>query len=99
MFKVGDKVVPHAKTATGYMSLESCNYWRKAKEKNQFFLYIIQIKENPNYENEIVYVLHSLKNGSGGNFYREEDLTPYIIYDNSTTLYEIQMKVGDGIAL
>jgi hypothetical protein len=102
-FKIGDKVVPHSKTATGYRNdLTSCSKWRKAREIGQPFLYVIEITFNhfAEAEDELIYALSQSNDiTSGGNYYREEDFELYIEYGRNTPLYEIQTKAGEYNAI
>lgn len=44
-FKVGDRVVPHAKTVPGYGSLEQSAEWAKARDREQPFLYVTWVEK------------------------------------------------------
>ncbi len=45
IFKIGDKVIPHAKTK-GMVDLNGSSVWREAKEKGQPYLFVDYIQDD-----------------------------------------------------
>ena len=82
-FNVGDKVVPLSKSVWG--CLEESGIWRKAREKEQGFLYIT------GYENELdCFVCNVENNGySSGDFFKAFDLVPYTEETNTNNKAEM----------
>jgi hypothetical protein len=71
-FKVGDKVVPHQKTAGSHLS--NSTVWKKARLNNQPCLCISHVSKN--YTGSQKYVCRNII-GGGGDYFNEEDLTLY----------------------
>lgn len=69
-YKVGDKVVPIAKTA-GVINLERCDYWNIAKSTGQNYLFVTVILSDG------THVCNRNANSDTGNWYLESDLIPF----------------------
>jgi hypothetical protein len=71
--KIGMKVVPFQKTVKNYLDFNSSGVWRRAKEKNQNYLYVVGFEENEKY-----YMLSEIMGFEiYGDFYNAEDFEPY----------------------
>lgn len=68
-YKVGDKVVPIAKTV-GVANLETCEYWSNARISGQNYLYVIEVNNN-------CYGCNTSGREMAGNLYNESDLIPF----------------------
>ena len=75
---IGMRVVPHDKTMDKdyYGGLETSNVWKRAKEINQPYLYLIEYSEADH-----AYVLN-YENKYDGDFFNIEDFDPYVEVDN-----------------
>lgn len=77
-FKLGDKVVPHAKTFFGKCdSLEQSATWREAKMMSQPFLYVIRVAETSDHRAD--YTLSQFKDRKSGDHFAEGDFTLYAV--------------------
>lgn len=72
MFKLGDKVVPHQKTVSGWDGLDESLHWNKACSRGQKYLYIVGYDEE-----EQAWKLNADNTETSGDFYREKDFTLY----------------------
>jgi len=76
-FAVGDKVVPISKTVPGWED-EAPN-WNNRGGKEQGFLYVRHINSELTREHKAtVYICGAPKADSGGDYYLESDLIPYV---------------------
>ncbi|MBZ9622933.1 hypothetical protein G9F71_008705 [Clostridium sp. FP2] len=99
-FKIGDKVVPHAKTARGYEGhFEKESNWKEAKKLGQPYLYVTTKYRTP--VGEQVLKLNSSKNGYSGNYYLPTDVTLYNKEKKEVVKAEepLILKVGDSIKI
>jgi len=69
-YKVGDKVVPIAKT-TGVVGFNECGHWGAAQITGQNYLYVIEVYSS-------YYVCNVSNKAIAGNHYKESDLIPYV---------------------
>lgn len=79
MFKIGDKVVPHQKTAKGWEGLENSQQWKEAQMKDQPYLYITAYDEE-----EEAWLLNTENEEAEGDFFRDED---FILYTKWEVLF------------
>jgi len=90
---VGNKYVPHQKTARNWDSLDECSQWSKAKKANQPFLYYTGTYDD--YHND--YHCFSVEPYNGisveGNYYNPQDVTPY--NDTATT---VKLRKGNVVS-
>lgn len=70
-FKCGDMVIPIDKTK-GLRDLESSMVWRRAKERNQPFIFVCNWNED-----EDAYCCDHYSNEASGDYYAESDLIHY----------------------
>lgn len=74
LVKIGMKVIPYQKTAFT-SKLEQSNVWKRAKSKNQEYLYVID------YDSALKYFVLddvNMNDGENGDYFRPEDFEPYI---------------------
>lgn len=92
-FNIGDKVVPVSKTVWG--TLEESNVWKRAKEKNQNFIYINSL--NGDGEHGVLTCNEEITEYDSGDFFRESDLVLYTeetgVTDNVKQLVENLKKL------
>ena len=84
--KIGMKVVPFKKTASGWtQELSDSVVWQVAVRKKQPYLYVVGITDNSEKylidgkvktENEIYYHLNNIRQ-SGGDYFAASDFKPY----------------------
>jgi hypothetical protein len=83
--EIGMKVVPFQKTLEGYAEFEDSHVWKRAKEKNQNYLYVIDFDEDETY-----YILSEIMNDEAdGDFFNAEDFEPYEKGTNKYSLKDI----------
>lgn len=80
-FKVGDKVVPHAKSIYTGDELSKSSVWKRALETGQPCLFVTSIERDG--RNELYLVLDTDESNSG-DYFRPEDVT----------LYEEDVEIG-----
>lgn len=73
-YKVGDKVVPIAKTGGG-LKLQNCIFWEEARKNGKSYLYIVRVFQPGGV---VDYHCSSISNDTDGNCYMETDLIPYV---------------------
>jgi len=74
--KIGMKVIPHDKTATGWGELSSSNHWKVAQETGQPFLFVLRATTN-SYDKTTVWVLGETQGGHG-DLFNASDFEPYV---------------------
>lgn len=103
-FKIGDKVVPHAKNGCGYAEdLNNEGNMKKAKEKSQPYLYIVRF--NKEKDGDILVLSHS-ETATGGNYFLPTDVTLYVEPKEEVSKVEeiktkepVNFKVGDLVKI
>jgi len=73
--RIGMKVVPHDKTATGWGELSDSREWKAAQEKGQPFLFVSSQETNA-FGGKLVWVLYAT-HGGGGDLFNASDFEPY----------------------
>lgn len=74
--KIGMKVVPHDKTATGWGNLSSSGHWKAAQEKGQPFLFVSSQCTNA-FDKAPVWVLGKTQD-IDGDLFNASDFEPYV---------------------
>lgn len=94
-YKIGDKVVPHSKTAVGFevRNIKNEGNWENALEINQPYLYVNGFDKDKA-ENKVL-VLGDTIRRNRGNFYLPSDVTLYVEAIEETPKF----KVGDKVKL
>ena len=75
--KIGMKVVPHDKTATGWGNLSSSGHWKAAQEKGQPFLFVSSQCTNA-FDKAPVWVLGKTQD-IDGDLFNASDFEPYAV--------------------
>jgi hypothetical protein len=96
-FKVGDKVVPIAKTV-GRISLDMSYNWNEARATGQNFLYVNELPHthdigDPEYDAYIC----GRKDGDSGDYFMESDLIPYVDFEIGDKVVLLPYRHGDVV--
>jgi len=88
--EIGMKVVPHSKSVPNYGDLENSHFWELAKQNNQHYLFVVEIRNDKivlNVDNTSIF----------GDFFLPEDFEPYIKENkqNNNESRNINMKKSD----
>lgn len=86
--EIGTKVVPQKKSYG--CRLEDCQHWKRFKNKEQDFLYVVDIKHCDGLD---LYILNSKKHGWSGNYYLRKDFT--ILKEEEIKEKEEKLFYGD----
>lgn len=74
----GMKVVPHSKTSDGRTKgLEKSSVWKKAKQRNQLFLYITRVRFYRNGNGYPEVLLDVDRNTNSGDYFHIDDFNKY----------------------
>lgn len=86
-FKIGDKVIPLTKTI--WCELDDSQCWKRAKGKNQGFLYVI------GFESDGTLICGDNKSSSG-DFFKESDLVLYTEDKTEELINKLESLVGEA---